>query len=61
MNLREKRKELGITLSTLEKITGLRTGSISNIEQGRRKPSYDVMLKLAKALNVTVQELFFNE
>jgi transcriptional regulator with XRE-family HTH domain len=61
LKLKEKRKQLGITLSELEKRTGLRTGSISNIEQGKRNPSLNAMQKLSKALNSTISELFFNE
>ncbi|WP_242950724.1 helix-turn-helix transcriptional regulator [Clostridium grantii] len=34
---------------------------LSNIENGKKKPSCDVALRIAKALEVSVEELFFNK
>lgn len=37
---------------------GLSPAAISNIKNGDRYPSYDVLIKIAKALDVDVRELF---
>lgn len=61
MNLKKVRKNKHFTLKKIENLTGLRTGSISNIENGRRKPSYETIKKICKALDADPKELFFNE
>lgn len=60
--IKETRKEQGTTLMELAKITGISAGYICHLEKGTRKnPSAQMMEKIAKALNKSVQEVFFDE
>ena len=49
--LREKRKQAGLTQNNLAEQIGISRSTLSLIERGERKPSFDVMTKIAKALN----------
>ncbi|OXS56435.1 transcriptional regulator with XRE-family HTH domain [Bacillus sp. V-88] len=51
------RKELGLNQTELAKRAGLKPPAISQYESGVRNPSYDALLKLATALNVSVDYL----
>lgn len=55
--LKEIRLKKGMTQLQLSVISGVSQNSISDIEEGRHFPSVLKMCKLAKALNVTIQEL----
>jgi len=57
-NLRELRLIKGISQRKLARISGLYHPAISQIEAGKRFPTYRTMQKLAKALNVEVTDLF---
>ena len=62
MSVKIARIKAGLTQKELAALTGLSNVTINKIE----KNNYDSltrinMLKIAKALNSTVQELFFNE
>ncbi len=62
MKLSEKiekiRKEKGETLYSLQEKTGIWYSSIGNVTKGKvRKPSIEVVSKLATALDITVDEL----
>ncbi|MDN6855427.1 XRE family transcriptional regulator [Pseudomonas sp. CAN2814] len=61
MRLKLLRKKLGITLETLAEKTGLTKSYLSKVERGLSTPSIATALKLAKALNVQVEELFAEE
>lgn len=54
---KEKRKKGGHSLRTLEKLAGVTHPHIRNIEEGIRKPTFEVVLKLLAALNVEASEL----
>ena len=60
MSIRLKllRKKLGITLEALAEHSGLTKSYLSKVERGLNTPSIAAALKLAKALNVNVEELF---
>ncbi|MCL2382812.1 MAG: helix-turn-helix domain-containing protein [Oscillospiraceae bacterium] len=54
------RKEKGITLSSLAKLTGVSAGYLCHLEKGTRKnPSIEVMNNIAAALDKTIAEVFF--
>lgn len=55
--LAEIRNKRGMTQTELADACGISQKSISAIEVGRRRPSLEVLIRLAKALNVTVDEL----
>lgn len=56
------RKSKGMTLDELSEKSGISSGYLCHLENGSRKhPSLDVMEKIAKALNKSIFEIFFNE
>ncbi|SDI62820.1 helix-turn-helix domain-containing protein [Pseudomonas panipatensis] len=61
MRLKLLRKKLGVTLETLAEKTGMTKSYLSKVERGLNTPSIAAALKLAKALNVQVEELFGEE
>jgi transcriptional regulator with XRE-family HTH domain len=56
-NLREKRKEVGISQEELAQRSGLHRTVISDHERGRADPQLQSIAKLADALDTTVSEL----
>ncbi|MBK0057069.1 helix-turn-helix transcriptional regulator [Pseudomonas sp. S44] len=60
MSIRLKllRKKLGITLEVLAEKSGMTKSYLSKVERGLNTPSIAAALKLARALNVNVEELF---
>ncbi len=61
VQLRILRKKMGMTLEQLAGQTGLTKSYLSKVERGMNSPSIAVALKLAKAINVQVEELFSTE
>lgn len=63
--LRNRVKELrarhGLTQSDLGKLVGVTRQTIGFIEKGEFSPSITLSLKLAKHLNIAVEELFWLE
>ena len=56
--IKDRRTQQGKTQDEMEKLTGIDQGHISMIETGRRKRiSVDIMVKIAKALGCTVEDL----
>lgn len=56
------RKEKGMTLLELSNLTKISVGYLCHLEIGTRKnPSFEVMEKIAKALNRSINEVFFIE
>ena len=55
------RARLGMTQETLAQKTGISRRALSSIETGTAVPLVDVALRLAKALNTTVETLFSEE
>lgn len=54
------RKEKGMTLNKLSDLSKVSTGYLCHLEVGTRKnPSFEVMEKIAKALNKSINEVFF--
>jgi len=56
--LKEKRIEKGLSQYELAKLTGVHVTTISKIENGQRLPSLKVAAKLAKVLDVSLDDLF---
>ena len=52
-----RRKELNLNQAALAKKAGLTAPSISQYESGNRNPSYEALVKLSAALNVSVDYL----
>lgn len=53
----KKREELNLSQTHLAKRAGLKPPSISQYESGSRSPSYEALLKLSNALNVSTDYL----
>lgn len=58
IRIKEIRKIKNITLKQLSKKSGISTTHISDIEKNEKSPSLNIMVILAKALNVNVTELY---
>lgn len=61
IQLKLLRKKLGITLEVLAEKSGMTKSYLSKVERGLSTPSIATALKLAKALNVKVEEMFSSE
>ena len=59
-NLKAIRKNKGLTQVMLAELADLSSGLIGDIESGRRNPTLTTIEKIALALNVPVQQLFYN-
>ncbi|MFE6747348.1 helix-turn-helix domain-containing protein [Kitasatospora purpeofusca] len=55
--LRTARERQGATLNGVGRATGIPPSTLSRIETGRRKPTLEVLLRLAKAYGVSLDEL----
>ena len=56
----EIRAKRGMTQAELAEVCGVSQKTISALEVDRRNPSYDLLIRLTKALNVTADELIGN-
>jgi transcriptional regulator with XRE-family HTH domain len=57
MNIRKHRKTLGWTVEHLAEISGLSKGFLSQLENGKRKPSAETLSALSAALSIPVSAL----
>lgn len=55
--LRAVRERHGATLTDVSRATGISLSTLSRIETGRRKPTLEALLHLAKAYGVSLDEL----
>ena len=59
--IEQLRKEKGYTFAKLSELSGISTGRLSDLATGKRNnPTMDTLIKLADALDVTLDELEFN-
>jgi len=59
ISIRELRLNKGMTQDELADVTGIKQATISDIERGKIKnPSVDTAIRLAKALTVSIEEIF---
>ena len=56
--LKDRRTELGLTQAELAERVGVTRKTVNTVENGVFIPSTLLALKLAQALNVTVEQLF---
>ena len=56
-NLRRIRKQERLTMKDLADLSGVSESAIGMYETGKRKPSFEVLLRLSEALGCTVDEL----
>ncbi len=57
INAREIRKQRGLKQCELARMVGLEQGSLSDIENEKKNPSFDVLIRLALALDCSLDEL----
>lgn len=55
--IRDKREALGLTQIEVAEKAGLDRNYIGMVERGERNPSYLSLIKIAKGLNMTVEQL----
>jgi transcriptional regulator with XRE-family HTH domain len=55
--LKAIRKERGVTLSDLAERTGISKSTLSRLENGQRRPSLELLLPLAQAYRVAIDDL----
>jgi transcriptional regulator with XRE-family HTH domain len=55
--LRELRRRRGVTLTALAETTGIPVSTLSRLESGQRKPGLELLLPLARAYRVPLEEL----
>lgn len=60
-NVELQRKRIGLTQTELSNRIGISRRALSSIEKSLSIPSVDIALKIATALNTTVEKLFTNE
>ena len=56
--LKEKRKQKNLTLVQLAERTGISKTHIKDIENNLKEPSLSIMIRIAKALDVKIEELY---
>lgn len=56
--IRELRQKEGLTLAQVAELAGLSRGMLSKIETGSTMPGLDTLARVARALGVTMSELF---
>lgn len=57
-NMKYYREKKGISQTQLSIICDCGTGTIGGIESGRAKPSFDMIVKIAEALEINPADLF---
>jgi putative transcriptional regulator len=57
-SIKERRTELGLTQAELAEACGVTRKTVNTVENGVFSPSALLAIKLARALNVTVEQLF---
>ncbi|MEV0259968.1 XRE family transcriptional regulator [Streptomyces sp. NPDC050617] len=55
--LRELRRRRGVTLTALSETTGIAISTLSRLESGQRKPGLELLLPLARAYQLPIEEL----
>ena len=56
--IREIREKQCLSQEKLSKLSGVSSSHIGYIENGEREPTISVLCKIAKALNVDINDLF---
>lgn len=60
-NVELQRKRVGLTQTELSNKVGISRRALSSIEKAASIPSVDIALKIASALNTTVEQIFSND
>ena len=57
--LHEIREEKGVSLRELAKLAGVSKTQINEIENGQSDPTLKTMCRIAKALNMKIEDIFW--
>jgi transcriptional regulator with XRE-family HTH domain len=57
--IREQREQAHVSLRQLARLAGVSNPYLSQIERGLRKPSADILQRIAKGLQISVEQLYF--
>lgn len=57
-NVRSRRKALGMTQVQMQELAGIRQSYLSKVERGEVAPGFDVLARLADALQCDAADLF---
>ena len=57
MNLREFRKERGLSLEAVSLLSGLDIATLSRVERGQQHPRPETVVRLAKGLRVAARRM----
>ncbi|WP_159618764.1 helix-turn-helix domain-containing protein [Arthrobacter zhaoguopingii] len=55
--LRQQRHSSGLTLAAVSELTGIPVSTLSRVESGKRRPGLELLLPLARAYNVPLEDL----
>lgn len=58
--IRRRRRDLDMTQEKLAELAELHRTYISNLERGEANPTLDIINRLAKALDISIAQLFTN-
>ena len=61
MNIKNLRKRKGLTQKQLAEMCDLSESMISNLESGKKLPSFETLLKLAEALECSTSDIIDNK
>jgi HTH-type transcriptional regulator, competence development regulator len=56
-NLADERRTQGLTMRKLAELAGMSSSEISRLESGRRDPRLSTVIRVARALEVSVADL----
>lgn len=59
--IKRLRESAGLTQADLAEAAGVPLGTLRNWEQGTREPKAKILVRLARALGITTDELLGNE
>ena len=57
--LQETRVQKGLTLRDLERLSGISRAQLGRIENGQSDPTLQTMCRIAKALNMKIEDVFW--
>ena len=57
INIKEKRKELGIKQGEFARMLGVTSGAVSQWEMGKTLPGRDKLLRISEILNIPLVDL----
>jgi DNA-binding XRE family transcriptional regulator len=58
--MKERREEIGMTQDQLSRKLRMSISWISRVENGKVKPSISLMIRIARALQCSVNDIFFD-